>query len=340
MNRTSSPICRRYRAWMSAGRSEPARFPRCLIPLMYGSALVMSTFAIGSSWGSLVVARQTWRNEKALRRTGRAWVRRHTRGESARSNPPANFLLIGPAHSRGMVGGEHSQTPGGSASSICLIGPSKTRGRRGSKDRWCRTMKGLDSDRRSPSGGRGWLVKNAATSQASCGEMGAARGDSPPGDPLLLFEIGCIEPRGAQFLDARTAGPPVQSLLAVGTNGQVTVWMHVRQRAIDQRAEHVVAARVWRTLIAAAPHNAAEIHLLQIDIHSGSPQLLGPDSGQVAQFANVGRRHHDDFLALVPGRSQGLLYRLVVAGGADDLNPGIGRKGGAEPEKADAVPPI
>jgi hypothetical protein len=136
MNRTSSPICRRYRAWMSAGRSEPARFPRCLIPLMYGSALVMSTFAIGSSWGSLVVARQTWRNEKALRRTGRAWVRRHTRGESARSNPPANFLLIGPAHSRGMVGGEHSQTPGGSASSICLIGPSKTRGRRGSKDRW------------------------------------------------------------------------------------------------------------------------------------------------------------------------------------------------------------
>ena len=69
--------------------------------------------------------------------------------------------------------------------------------------------------------------------------------------------------------------PAVYSLLAVGANGKVAVRMNVGERAIDQSAEHVVAALVRRTLIAAAPHNAAEIHFLQIDVHAGAPQLLG-----------------------------------------------------------------
>jgi hypothetical protein len=59
--------------------------------------------------------------------------------------------------------------------------------------------------------------------------------------------------------------------------------MNVGERAIDQSAEHVVAALVPRTLIAAAPHNAAEIHFL----HAGAPQLLGTGSCQVAEFADV-----------------------------------------------------
>src|SRR5205814_8637350 len=35
-------------------------------------------------------------------------------------------------------------------------------------------------------------------------------------DPLLLLQIGRGEPGGAKFLDARTAGPAVYRLLAVG----------------------------------------------------------------------------------------------------------------------------
>src|SRR5438132_7957345 len=84
-------------------------------------------------------------------------------------------------------------------------------------------------------------------------------------DPLLLLPINRVEPGGAQFLDARTIGPAVYRFLAIGANGQVAVRMNVRERAIDQSAEHVVAAPVGRALIAAAPHNAAEIPFLQID---------------------------------------------------------------------------
>src|SRR5205823_12831869 len=43
--------------------------------------------------------------------------------------------------------------------------------------------------------------------------------------------------------------------------------MHVRQRAVDQRAEHVVAALVGRALIVAAPDDVGEINLQQIDVH-------------------------------------------------------------------------
>jgi hypothetical protein len=42
-------------------------------------------------------------------------------------------------------------------------------------------------------------------------------------------------------------------------------------------------------LIAAAPRDAAEIYFLQIDVHTGAPQLLGTGSCQVAEFADVGR---------------------------------------------------
>ncbi len=68
--------------------------------------------------------------------------------------------------------------------------------------------------------------------------------------------------------------------------------MDVRQRAIDQRAEHVVAALVRQALNAATPHNAAEVHFLLIDIHAGAPQLLGTRSRQVAEFADIGFYNH------------------------------------------------
>ena len=42
-------------------------------------------------------------------------------------------------------------------------------------------------------------------------------------DPLLLLQIGRVEPGGAQFLDERTVGPAVYGLLAVGANGRVPV---------------------------------------------------------------------------------------------------------------------
>src|SRR5262245_24052269 len=46
-------------------------------------------------------------------------------------------------------------------------------------------------------------------------------------DLLLLLQIGRGEPGGAQFLDARTVGPAVDRLLAVGANGEVAVRMDV-----------------------------------------------------------------------------------------------------------------
>src|SRR5882762_1088402 len=101
-------------------------------------------------------------------------------------------------------------------------------------------------------------------------------------DPLLLLQIGRIEPLGAQFLDARTVGPAVYRLLAVGANGQIAKRMHVRQRPVNQGAEHVMATLIRRALIVAAPDDVGEINLQQIDVHPGAPQLLGAGSCQVA----------------------------------------------------------
>ena len=138
----------------------------------------------------------------------------------------------------------------------------------------------------------------------------------------------------------RAVGPAVDRLLAVGANRQIAERMDVRQRAIDQRAEHVVAALVRRALVAAAPDDAAEIHLLQIDVHAGAPQLLGADSRQVAELADIGRRHDDDLLAVVAGLGQGLLDRRVIARAAQHLDPDIGGERRAGAEQTDAVVPI
>src|SRR6516225_6965023 len=118
-------------------------------------------------------------------------------------------------------------------------------------------------------------------------------------DPLLLLQIGRVEPGGSQFLDARTVGPAVYRLLAVGANGHVAERVNVRQRAIDQRAEHVVAAFVRRGLVNAAPEPAAGVHVLLIDVHAGAAQLLGAGSRQIADLANVGRHKHGNFLTPV-----------------------------------------
>jgi hypothetical protein len=40
-------------------------------------------------------------------------------------------------------------------------------------------------------------------------------------DPLLLLQIGRIEPGGPQLLDVRTVGPAVYRLLAIGADGQI-----------------------------------------------------------------------------------------------------------------------
>src|ERR1700730_1846589 len=159
-------------------------------------------------------------------------------------------------------------------------------------------------------------------------------------DPLLLLQISGVEPSGAQFLDARTVGPAVYRFLAVGANGQVAVRMNVRQRTIDQGAEHVVAALVRRALIAAAPHNAAEIHFLQIDVHAGAPQLLGTGSRQIAEFVDIGRRHDDNLLALVPGRRQRPLDRAVVARATQHFDADIAGQRRAGAKQTDIVAPI
>jgi hypothetical protein len=40
-------------------------------------------------------------------------------------------------------------------------------------------------------------------------------------DPLLLLQIGRVEPGGPQLLDVRTVGPAVYRLLAIGADGQI-----------------------------------------------------------------------------------------------------------------------
>jgi hypothetical protein len=105
--------------------------------------------------------------------------------------------------------------------------------------------------------------------------------------------------------------------------------MDVWKRAIDQRAEHVVATLVRRALVVAAEHNVGEIQFLQIDIHAGAPQLLGTGSGQIAELADVSRRHHDDFLALVAGFRQSPLDGGIIARAAQLLDAGIGGERGA-----------
>jgi len=50
--------------------------------------------------------------------------------------------------------------------------------------------------------------------------------------PLLLLQIGRVEPGGARFLDARTVGPAVYRLFAVGANGQIAVKVNVQERPV------------------------------------------------------------------------------------------------------------
>jgi len=66
-----------------------------------------------------------------------------------------------------------------------------------------------------------------------------------------------------------------------------------------------MATLVRRALIVAAPDDVGEINLKQIDVHPGAPQLLGAGSCQVAKFADIGRRHYNDFLTLVAGPPPG-----------------------------------
>jgi hypothetical protein len=54
-------------------------------------------------------------------------------------------------------------------------------------------------------------------------------------------QVGCVQPRRTQFFNAGTVGPGVDRLIAVAANSQITVRMHVRDRAVDQIAEHVMA---------------------------------------------------------------------------------------------------
>ena len=69
-------------------------------------------------------------------------------------------------------------------------------------------------------------------------------------------------------------------------NGEIAVRMDVWQGAVDQRAVHVVAALVRRALVGAATDHAAEIHLLQVHVHPGTPKLLGtPRDGAQGQGA-------------------------------------------------------
>jgi hypothetical protein len=63
--------------------------------------------------------------------------------------------------------------------------------------------------------------------------------------------------------------PAVYSLLAVGANGQVAVRMNVGERAIDQSAEHVVAAACPAVPYLPRRRGAAEIYFLQ----PSSPRL-------------------------------------------------------------------
>src|ERR1700730_18016103 len=159
-------------------------------------------------------------------------------------------------------------------------------------------------------------------------------------DALLLLQIGRVEPGGAQFLDTRTVGPAVYRLLAVGANGQIAVRVNVRQRAVDHGAEHVVATLVRRAWIVAAPDDVGEINLQQIDVHPGAPQLLGAGSCQVAEFADIGRRHYNDFLTLVAGLRQGPLDSAIVAWTAQHLNADIAGERRTGAEQTDIVSPI
>jgi len=57
----------------------------------------------------------------------------------------------------------------------------------------------------------------------------------------FLLQVGCVQPSRTQFFNAGTVGPGVDRLIAVAANSQITVRMHVRDRAVDQIAEHVMA---------------------------------------------------------------------------------------------------
>jgi chitin disaccharide deacetylase len=109
---------------------------------------------------------------------------------------------------------------------------------------------------------------------------------------------------------------------------------------VNQSAEHIVAALVRRALVEQAADNAAEIHFLQIDVHAGAAQLLGAGSVQVADFAGLGRRHHNDFLTLVAGLRQSPLDGGIVARAAQHLDADIGGEWRAGAEQTDIIPPV
>src|SRR5215470_4693779 len=93
----------------------------------------------------------------------------------------------------------------------------------------------------------------------------------------LLGKIAGIEPGATQFLDARAVGPAVVGGLAVGPQIRIAERVDVRDRAIDQREENVPSALVRRRLACPPLDDGAEFHLLQIDIETGTAQLIAAD---------------------------------------------------------------
>jgi len=61
------------------------------------------------------------------------------------------------------------------------------------------------------------------------------------------------------------------------------------------------------------PQDIGELHLLQINIHTGAPQLLGAGSRQIADFAGIGRRYHNNSLTIGAGPGQRPLDGRIVA---------------------------
>jgi hypothetical protein len=158
-------------------------------------------------------------------------------------------------------------------------------------------------------------------------------------DVPLLVETAGVQPRGTQGFDARTRRPAIPGGQHIRAYPNVSIRVGVGDRPVEQPEESVPAPLIRRPLILPLAHRGAQLHLVQIDIHAGAAQLVGPREPKRKDRLDIGWGDDNDRFAVITGTGQRLPDRRVIARPPQDFDPGIVGKRRPGGEQADAVVP-
>src|SRR6516165_10967094 len=123
-------------------------------------------------------------------------------------------------------------------------------------------------------------------------------------DPPLLVEGAGLQPGGPQGFDVWASRPAVEGRQPVCPDHGIAVRVGVRERSVDKPKKCVPAALVRRRLILPLAGRGGLFHLLQVHIHAGAAQLVGPGEPKRTDRLDIGWGDDNDRFAVITGTGQ------------------------------------